>query len=726
MTLIPNLWDDAVAAGKSEVELLVYRSNLLGSDQRVTNTGGGNTSAKYLEADPVTGEPVEVLWVKGSGGDLRTSKLENFASLYQESLINLQKIYAKRSDKGLKEPGEDAMVGMYPHATFNLNPRAASIDTPLHSFIPHKHVDHTHPNSVIAIAASGRAEELTKEIFGDEVAYLPWMRPGFELGLAMQEVCQTNPTAVGIVMGQHGLICWASTAKECYELSLRLINKASEAIESKYESNGGNETVFGGQEYESFSAEDRKKIWIELLPWIRGQIGSMERMIATVQDDENALRFINSRDAERLAHLGTSCPDHFLRTKIRPLYIKPLRTNSVTEFVESVKPQLSQAFADYKESYAAYYHRCRHENSPKLRGSFPTVWLIPGVGMVAWGKDKSESRVTAEFYNCAIEVMRGSEALDRYISLSEQEAFDIEYWLLEEAKLQRMPKEKELARRIFVVVGAGNGIGKASAHRIAKEGATVVCADLLEGFAMATATELESLVGKGIGVAGTGISDCGPAIGLTCNITDRSTVKRMLEQAILAYGGVDGLIVTAGIFPTGSSDADWDKTFAINVTGSHTVANEVAAIFNQQGLQGCSVVLSTSVNAVVAKKGSVAYDVSKAAVNHLIRELAMELAPLARVNGVAPATVVAGSTMFPRNRVIDSLTKYNLPFDESMTSEELSGILSKFYSTRNLLGASITPHDQAEAVFLLASDRLSKTSGQIISVDGGLHEAFLR
>ena len=721
------LWDDAKAASFDPVGRLIYRSNLLGSDQRITNTGGGNTSSKIMEKDPLTGESVEVLWVKGSGGDLRTSSRENFSSLYQNKLIGLQDIYAARPDKGLKSQAEDDMVGMFSHATFNLNPRASSIDTTLHGFLPGKHVDHMHPNAIIAIAASQNREKLTQEIFGGEMAYVPWMRPGFELGLAMQEIAKNQPNVKAIMMGQHGFISWDDDEKTCYKHTLDFIETAANYIEAKYAAKGGDATAFGGQKYATLEVEKREAILAAILPWLRGQVSKEKRFVGTMQDDKKILLFANSHDAVRLAELGTSCPDHFLRTKIKPLYVD---WNPQLEDAAALKDKLAAGLEGYREDYAEYYSLCKHDNSPAQRDPNPTVVLIPGIGMITWGKDKSESRVTAEFYNCAVEVMRGAEAIDTYVSLPQQEAFDIEYWLLEEAKLKRMPAEKELARQVIIVIGAGSGIGKETAHRLVKEGAHIVCVDLNEEAAKATAKEIADKYGVGIGVAGTGLSNCGPAIGLAANITDRTSIRKMLDNVSLSYGGFDSICVTAGIFvpsdTTGHiSDDKWALTFAINVSGSYFVADEAYKTWKEQGLRG-NLVLTTSANAAVAKKGSVAYDVSKAAANHLVRELAIELSPLVRVNGVAPATVVQGSAMFPRDRVIGSLAKYAIPYTEDEATESLVSKLAQFYADRTLTKSPITPADQAEAYFLLVSGRLSKTTGQVVTVDGGLHEAFLR
>ena len=728
---VHHLWKDAEVAALDPVGRLVYRSNKLGADQRITNTGGGNTSSKVSHKDPLTGENISVLWVKGSGGDLRTSTKENFASLYQEKVVELQRVYSARADKGLKSPAEDEMVAMYNHTTFNLNARASSIDTPLHSFLPSKHVDHMHPNAIIAIAASKNCAALTKEIFVDagspSMAYVPWMRPGFELGLAMQEIAKQQPQIKAIMMGQHGFISWDDDDKVCYERTLSMIETASVFIESKYQAKGGDSKAFGGAKHKSLDELQRRSTFAAILPWLRGNISKNKRFVATIQDDHAILRFINSHDAHRLAELGTSCPDHFLRTKIKPMYVA---WDPQSEDIATLRKKISAALEKYRIDYAAYYNTCKRPNSPAMRDPNPTVVLIPGLGMIAWGKDKSESRVTAEFYNCAVEVMRGAEAIDQYVSLPQQEAFDIEYWLLEEAKLQRMPAEKELARQVIVVIGAGSGIGKETAHRLVKEGAHIVCVDLNENTAKATAKEITDKHGLGIGVAGSGISGCGPAIGFAADITNRASIRTMLDQVAIAYGGFDSICVTAGVFvppdTTGHiPDDKWALTFALNVTGSYLVADEAAITWKDQGLAG-NLVLTTSANALVAKKGSLAYDTSKAAANHLVRELAMELAPLVRVNAVAPATVVQGSSMFPRDRVIASLAKYSITHEASDSDDSLIDKLSNFYAQRTLIKSPITPADQAEAYFLLVSNRLSKTTGQVIAVDGGLHEAFLR
>ena len=720
---VKYLWQDATADQLSGVDRLVYRSNKLGEDLTLTNTGGGNTSSKLMETDPLTNQSVEVLWLKGSGGDLRTAKRDGFASLYLDKVRAMKSLYLGDPNHGPKTPIEDVMYPMYSHCVFNLNPRACSIDTPLHTLVPCKHVDHLHPNAVIAVAASVNQEKLTKEIYGDQVIYIPWQRPGFDIGLQIEQLIRDNPQARGILLGHHGMSSWDNDDKTCYETALEIIDRAAQFIEA----HDKGEQTFGGRKHQPLNDANRKRLQAEIIPFLRGQISVSKRFVGTVQDDEKMLRFVDSNDGPRLAALGTSCPDHFLRTKIKPLFVD---WDSASGDIDKLKTSIADGLVQYRKDYEAYYNKCKRPDSPAMRDPNPTVVLIPGLGMIAWGKNKSESRVTAEFYNCAIEVMRGAEAIDQYEAMDQQEAFDIEYWNLEEAKLRRMPPEKELDRQIVVVIGAGAGIGKAAAHRLVKEGAHIVCVDLDDAAAQETAQEIIAKYGEGIGVAGSGMSNCGPAIGLACDITNRESVARMFQDVMLAYGGLDAVVVTAGIFvPPDKAgrieDILWLRTFNINVTGGYIVADEAYKIFKEQGLRG-NIVLTTSANAVVAKKGSLAYDTSKAAANHLVRELAIEMAPLVRVNAVAPATVVKGSTMFPRDRVIASLTKYEIPFSESESDDELREKLASFYAKRSLTQTPIEPDDQAEAIFLLLSARLSKTTGHVIPVDGGLQDGFMR
>lgn len=720
---VESKWEDQKAKKMDLLERLVYRSNLLGSDAYINNTGGGNTSSKLKETDPLTDEEAEVLWVKGSGGDLRTAKKPNFASLYQEKLLKLQDVYQSMDNTGLKTPAEDSMTEMYPHCTFNLNPRAPSIDTPLHSFIPYKFVDHTHPVPVIAIATADNGPELTKKIYGDDVVWVDWMRPGFELGLKLLETIEENPGIKGIVLGGHGLINWANDDKECYELSLELINQAADYL-AEHEKG---EDSFGGAKFKSLKKEERRAVLAEVLPFLRGQVSQQNQFIGTIQDDDVTLQFINSKDASRLAELGTSCPDHFLRTKIKPLYVD---WSPQKDSLEDLKYEITSGLEAYRDDYADYYNNHSDENSPDMRDPNPTVILIPGLGMITWGKNKSESRVTAEFYTAAIGVMRGAESVAEYTAISKQEAYDIEYWALEEAKLQRMPPEAELSRQVIAVIGSGSGIGKDLVPRLIDEGATVVALDLNKDAAIETAKEVLDDIGMGIGVGGSDISGSGDIIGLQCDITDRKTVQKALQDIVIAYGGLDNVAVTAGLYPTPDengnvSDSAWDKSFAVNVKGNFIVADEASKIWKAQNLKG-SMVVATSANAVVPKDGSFAYDTSKAAANHLVRELAISLAPNVRVNGVAPATVVEGSSMFPRDRVKASLTKYGIDFEDDESTESLRDKLAKFYASRTLTNKPITLDQQTEAFYQLLSSKFENTSGHIIPVDGGLKEAFLR
>jgi rhamnulose-1-phosphate aldolase/alcohol dehydrogenase len=720
---VSYLWRDEIADRLSALDRLVYRSNKLGEDLMLTNTGGGNTSSKLIEKDLLTGENVEVLWIKGSGGDLRTVRRDGFASLYLDRVRAMRKLYLNNPERGPKTKAEDDMYPLYSHCVFNLNSRACSIDTPLHTFVPYRHVDHLHPNAVIAIAASVNQERLCEEIFGDAVIYVPWQRPGFDIGLKIESLIENNPGAKGVLLGHHGMSSWSNDDKTCYETALEIIDRAAAYIAR----HDRGEESFGGQKYKPLQDSERRRIQVAILPWLRGHLSPYKRFVGTVQDDEKMLRFVNSNDGRRLAGLGTSCPDHFLRTKIKPLFVD---WNPEGGNIEELRASVAEGLIQYRKDYEAYYKLCKRPGSPPMRDPNPTVVLVPGLGMIAWGKSKSESRVTAEFYNSAIQVMRGAEAIDQYEAMDQQEAFDIEYWSLEEAKLRRSPPERELERQIIAVIGAGSGIGKATADRLAREGAHVACVDLDEAAAEATAQQIIVENGEGVGIAGTGISSCGPAIGLSCDVTDRESVAEMLSEVTLAYGGLDAVVITAGVFvpPDRSgriNDSAWALTFDVNVTGAYIVADEAYKILKQQDLPA-NIVITTSANAVVTKKGSLAYDASKAAANHLVRELAVAMAPLVRVNAVAPATVIKGSTMFPRGRVVASLAKYGIPFSERESTEELRDKLAASYARRSLTQMPIEPEDQAEAIFLLVSNRLSKTTGHIIPVDGGLQDGFLR
>jgi len=726
-------WDDAVAAALDPVARLVYRSNLLGADARITNTGGGNTSSKIAATDPLTGATVRVLWVKGSGGDLRTATRANFASLYLDQVSSLRDLYARFPQRGPKTPAEDAMVGMYPHTTFNRNPTVTSIDTPLHAFIPHAHVDHLHPVAVMAIAAAADGPALTREVYGDDLIWTDWQRPGFDLGLKLERICREHPNAQGVILGGHGLICWADDDRECYERTLALIRRAEDFLNARDDG----ALAFGGPRVQPLPEADRRRVLVDVLPWLRGRVsrdatnipGGALRQIATVEMRAEVLEFVSSRHAQRLAELGTSCPDHFLRTKIKPLYVD---WDPQAEDTGALKNKLEAGLAQYRGDYAQYYASHKRADSPAMRLSSPSVILIPAIGLVAWGKSKSEARVTAEFYAAAIGVMRGAERVSRYTALDRQEAFDIEYWLLEDAKLKRLPPGLPLDRTVAVVVGAGSGIGRALVRELVGQGAAVAAVDLHADHAEAAAAEVLQKVGMGIGGAGTGISGAGQIIGLGADITDRAAVRHALEDVVLAYGGLDHVVVTAGYYPSPDeqgnvADEEWGKTFATNVMGPFLVAHEAWRVWQAQGagLEG-SLVITTSVNAVVPKAGSFAYDTSKAAANHLVRELAVAFAPLVRVNGVAPATVLEGSSMFPRERLVASLAKYGLPYDAAESTEVLRDRLAEFYARRTLTGQPIALADQVKAIAAFLTDDFRKTTGQIVNIDGGLAAAFLR
>src|SRR6266550_4087966 len=725
-------WDDAIAAGLDPVARLVYRSNLLGADARITNTGGGNTSSKIAATDPLTGGTVQVLWVKGSGGDLRTATRANFASLYLDQVLSLRGMYARFPQRGPKTPAEDAMVGMYPHTMFDRNPTPASIDTPLHAFIPHAHVDHLHPIAVMAIATAADGPALTRQVYGDDVLWTDWQRPGFDLGLKLERICRDHPNAQGVILGGHGLISWADDDRESYERTLALIRRAQDFLNARDDGR----PAFGGPRVQPLPEADRRRVLVEILPWLRARVsrdaakppGGALRQIATVELRDEVLEFVNSRDAPRLAELGTSCPDHFLRTKIKPLYVD---WDPQAADTGALKAKLEAGLSQYRGDYAQYYSKHQRADSPAIRSAFPSVILLPGIGLVAWGKSKSEARVTAEFYGAAIGVMRGAERVSRYTALDRQEAFDIEYWLLEDAKLKRLPRERPLDRTVAVVVGAGSGIGRALVRELVGAGATVAAVDLRADLAQATAAETQERAGMGIGVAGTGISGAGQVIGLGADITDRAAVRRALEDVVLAYGGLDHVVVTAGYCPSPDeqgdvADEEWGKTFAVNVTGPFLVADEAWRVWQAQGELDGSLVITTSVNAVVPKAGSFAYDTSKAAANHLVRELAVAFAPLVRVNGVAPATVLEGSSMFPRERLVASLAKYGLPYDAAESTEVLRDRLAEFYARRTLTGQPIALADQVKAIAAFLTDDFRKTTGQIVNIDGGLAAAFLR
>jgi rhamnose utilization protein RhaD (predicted bifunctional aldolase and dehydrogenase)/NAD(P)-dependent dehydrogenase (short-subunit alcohol dehydrogenase family) len=729
LKFLEDRWDEQVAAGLDAPELLRYRSNLLGSDLRITNFGGGNTSSKLEMVDPLDRKTKSVLWVKGSGGDLGSIKRAGFATLYMDKLLALENAY-----QGVAL--EDEMVAMYPLCTFGNNPVAASIDTSLHAFLPFPHVDHLHPDWGIALAASAngkiKMEEFNRE-FGHKLAWLPWQRPGFELGLMLRKIVEETPGCDGVVLGGHGLFTWGNTQRESYLNTLTIIDQLGQFIERHTAIVGYK--PFTGAKVESRA--DRREIAQAIFPFLRGIVSRKQRWIGSFTDKEEVLAFVNSHDAAALAALGTSCPDHFIRTKIRPMFIEWNPAGHPAE----IKELIAKALETYRAEYAAYYAKHALPDSPALRDASPTVVLIPGVGMFSFGKNKTEARITGEFYINAVGVMKGAGALGEgkecpdipqagpaasadqfkthrnYVALPASEAFRIEYWALEEAKIRRQPPEKELSRRIVMVVGGGSGIGREVALIAAERGAHVVVADRDEKGAEAVAAEAKAIVG-------------GEAVSwVSIDIRDRKAIRAALDAAVRDFGGIDILVNTAAIFPSSPdgiiNDALWALTLEVNVTGNHLLTDEARAIFTEQGIAG-SIVLTSSANAVVAKRGSEAYDVSKAALSHLVRELAVSMSPLVRVNGISPATVVKGSTMFPRDRVIASLTKYKLPFAESMTDDELRTVLAGFYAKRTLTHQPIEPRDCAQAILFLAGPAARCTTGHLIPVDGGLVEAYLR
>ena len=729
---LKDLWDERYAeklAG-NELSLLRYRSNLLGADLRITNFGGGNTSSKIELPDPFTGKPVRVLAVKGSGGDLGSITDAGFALLYLDRLEALKERY-----RG--EAHEDEMVGYYPLSAFGHNRVAASIDTPLHAFLPFPHVDHLHPDWAIALAASANGERKVEEFnrkYGRRIVWVPWQRPGFELALLIEKSVQDHPGADGLILGSHGLFTWGQTQRECYVNSIRTIDQMGEFIA---EHQAHRPAIFGGLVHAPL--ENRRNIAARILPALRGVLSSNRRVIAHYADDDDALSFAGSAWSKQLSRLGTSCPDHFLRTRICPLFVE---WEPVSGDIEALKAAIRRQVVSYRADYDAYYRACATPDSPVLRDANPSVVIIAGLGLFGFGKSKKEARITTEFFANAVHVMAGATALEdgaeitrlpqarradqsaqfeqfhNYVALPRQEAFRIEYWALEEAKLQRMPPEAEFSRKIVAIVGGGSGIGREVALQLARKGAHILVADIDGDSAAGVAAEAARL------------SSADMAVSAVVDLGSSVSVAQAAALAALQFGGLDAVVNTAAIYPVPGADGrlteeQWALTFKINVTGNYVLAQQLEWIFNDQQLPA-SMVLTGSANAVVPKKGSEAYDTSKSAVNHLVRELAIALAPHVRVNAIAPATVVAGSTMFPRDRVIQSLQKYSVEFAENESTEQLREKLAAFYALRTLTRRPILPQDCANAIVWLLSDNSAKTTGHVIPVDGGLPEAFLR
>lgn len=698
---VSYLWDDQKAKGLSEVELFIYRSNILGADLRITNYGGGNTSVKITDNDPLTGEPTEVMWIKGSGGDIGTLKLSGCAALYMERLLNLEKVY-----KGIQM--EDQMVELFNHCIFDLNSKAPSIDTPLHGFLPFKHLDHLHPDAAIAIAAAKDGEQITKELFGGKIGWVPWQRPGFDLGLqlrnCLEEAAAKGITLRGIMLGSHGLFTWADNAYDCYINTLEVIEACAEYIAQK---EGATRAVFGGQKLQSLPAAQRTAQAQALAPVLRGLCSSYQSMIGHFTDDERVLQFVNSADLEVLAPLGTSCPDHFLRTKISPLVLN-FGANDDLSDPEAVKTRLIPLFEGYRAMYADYYNACKHDNSPAMRDPNPVVILYPGVGMFTFAKDKQTARVAAEFYINAINVMRGAEAISSYTSLPKQEAFNIEYWLLEEAKLQRMPKPKALSGRIAFVTGSGGGIGKAIAKKFAEEGACVVLNDNNADRLAEAKAEFVKLFGKD------------NVSAVIADVTDARTIDEALHHACLAFGGVDLIVNNAGISISKPilehTESDWDRLYDILVKGQYVVSQAAVRIMRKQAIGG-DILNIVSKNAFVAGPNNVGYGSAKGAQAHMSRLLAAELGPdKIRVNMVNPDAVIADSNIWAGGWAEGRAKAYGITVAE----------LPAYYAKRTLLNESILPVDIANACFALVGGLLSKSTGNAINVDGGVAAGFLR
>ena len=691
---VDYLWDESKALefGDNQVDLFLYRSNILGSDLRITNYGGGNTSCKTIEKDPLTNEEVEVMWIKGSGGDIGTLTKAGIAGLYTERLRNLKNVYQGLAD-------EDRMVGLFNHCIYDLDSRAPSIDTPLHGLLPFKHIDHLHPDALIAVAAAKDSEKVTKEIWGDTMGWVPWQRPGFDLGLQLEKCLEENPGIRGIVLGSHGLFTWGNTSYECYINSLEVIEMASKYIADKIAENG---EVFGGEKVKSLPKEERTQKAAQLMPLLRGLCSSENRMIGHFSDTDTVMEYINSHDLERLAPMGTSCPDHFLRTKIQPLVLKldPAEDLSNTE---AILKKIEPAFEQYRAEYKEYYESCKKDNSPAMRDPNPVIIIYPGVGMFSFAKNKQTTRVASEFYINAINVMRGAEAITAYTSLPRQEAFDIEYWLLEEAKLQRMPKEQPLSRKVALVTGAGGGIGKAIADKLAQEGANVLLTDIAEENLEEAITTYKRDV----------------AAYAVCDVTSSVSIANAYAKACLEFGGVDIVVHSAGLAISkpleDTTEGDWNILQDVLVKGQFELAKQAIHIMRMQNLGGDFISIASK-NGLVSGPNNVAYGTSKAAQQHMSRLLAAELgSDKIRVNVVNPDGVIVGSKIWEGEWAEGRAKAYGITVDE----------LPAHYAKRNLLNEIIYPADIANGVFAFVGV-LDKTTGNIINVDGGMANAFVR
>jgi rhamnulose-1-phosphate aldolase/alcohol dehydrogenase len=696
---VSYLWDEAKAASLTgdEVALLIYRSNMLGADLRLTNYGGGNTSCKTIERDPLTGEDTEVMWVKGSGGDIGTLTRGGLAGLYVDRLNNLKNVY-----RGLAH--EDEMVELFNHCIFDLKSKAPSIDTPLHGFLPFKHIDHLHPDAAIAIAASKDGKKITHELFGGTIGWVEWQRPGFDLGLKLKKCLDENPGIRGIMLGSHGLFTWGDTAYECYLNSLEVIERCAEYIEAKISKQ---KAVFGGEKVTSLKKDARVKQATALSPVLRGFCSSYTKMVGHFTDSDTVLQYINSKDLDRLAPMGTSCPDHFLRTKISPLVLS-LAPDADLSDVNALKEKLAPQFESYRKMYEDYYNSCKHPNSPAMRDPNPVVILYPGVGMFTFAKDKSTARVASEFYVNAINVMRGAEAISSYTSLPRQEAFDIEYWLLEEAKLQRLPKPKALSGRIALITGSAGGIGKAIAKKFIEEGACIVLNDNDEERLEGAFAEFKKLYNK----------DCVTAALL--DVTNQPDIREAFENAALNFGGIDIVVNCAGLSISKPieehTEKDWNILYDVLVKGQFFITQEAVAILRKQNLGG-DIINIASKNALVSGPNNAGYGSAKAAQTHLSRLNAAELGKdKIRVNVVNPDAVISDSKIWEGEWAAGRAKAYGIKVEE----------LPAFYAKRTLLNEVILPDDIANACYVLVSGLLDKSTGNILNVDGGVAASFVR
>lgn len=696
---VSYLWDEAKALSMEgdEVALLIYRSNLLGADLRLTNYGGGNTSCKAMAKDPLTGETTEVMWVKGSGGDLGTLKRSGLAALYVDRLRSLKNVY-----RGIEM--EDEMVELFNHCIFDLASKAPSIDTPLHGFLPYKHIDHLHPDAAIAIAAAKDGKKITEELFGGTIGWVDWQRPGFDLGLQLRQCIEEQPGLRGIMLGSHGLFTWGNTAYESYVNTLEVIETCAQYLEDSYGKKG---PVFGGAKLQSLEPELRLERAAMLAPVLRGFCSSETGMIGHFTDDERVLEYINSNDLERLAPMGTSCPDHFLRTKISPLVLDLAPEEDLTD-TAALKARLQPQFETYRSMYAAYYNNCKHANSPAMRDANPVVMLYPGVGMFTFAKNKQTARVAAEFYINAINVMKGSEAVSEYTSLPRQEAFNIEYWLLEEAKLRRMPKPKAISSRIALVTGSAGGIGKAIARKLAEEGACVVLNDNDAGRLAAAEEELTQQYGKDVFAQ------------TLLDVTSAAAIGQAMKVAALSFGGVDIVVNCAGLSISKPieehSEKDWDLLYDVLVKGQFLVTQAAVAVMRQQNMGG-DVINIVSKNALVSGPNNAGYGSAKAAQLHLSRLNAAELGKDGiRVNVVNPDAVIADSKIWEGAWAEGRAKAYGITVEE----------LPAFYARRTLLNQVILPEDIANGCYALVGGLLNKSTGNVINVDGGVAMAFVR